>query len=155
MRGIRYLYGYRGGECGLEFKDHANSLFLRVRPTMERYRMVGVIPAISYVETGLDVPLLLPFIPDRDSVVNKIMACTNRFGRAMPSPDVELDLFLAFARAVVVSEFSPLCPDEVLTFKQWLDGTSYCMSRKLYLTRLRKQAECIGKEVFKTKSFLK
>lgn len=137
-------------------------LCMRVKPNLGRkpkkegLKQVASLGPMCIVDSALAVPTLVPIVPDPDAPENQVVAMVHRAGREMADPDpAEAQLFKRYAQTFIRTHFEPLTKDEIPTFKEWLDKTSYNPSRKQGLTDQRKLMIMISEAIVYSESFIK
>lgn len=156
-KGPLVLYGCVVGDFPCDMNEPADDLYIVARKQEEWvHRPICCIPSIRIVNPTTGLPDLTGFWMDPNHVDNQIAACVHRFGRDMPMIEGKLGKdFTEYAKAFIVTHFTPLQPDEVLDFAAWLDKTPYSQGRKDYLTITRWEAERLEETFCDSKSFLK
>lgn len=101
-------------------------------------------------------PVAIPYIPDGNHVFNQIVASVHRFGRVMnPIAIEESPLFLDFGKKFIRKVFDPLKQSEIKSFKEWIESTDYCRTRKIQLAKLLLNVVKIDDDTVTSKSFIK
>lgn len=138
---IRYdlvMYGYRIGHYNIKLNLPDSSLKVKVRkPVVNRSKPVAYMRELGWRQIGMDRPLLVPFIPDKDDVVGQVAACVHRFGCEMPEPEKRrVDHFVKYCKTIITS-MKPIDEVEVKSFDDWLAGCGYSGGRREALRKLR------------------
>lgn len=113
-------------------------------------------PKICIVDKFTNSPLLLPYIPDGQSVYNQITACVHRFGRSMPSSEPRIiEKFVSFAKSFITKAFNPILEKNLTSFNEWLQNSSYSGNRVEYLKKIRQSLIAHDPKMAESKSFIK
>jgi hypothetical protein len=117
---------------------------------------VAFFPSWSFLDPLQKIPFLIPFVPDREDVVNQMLAATHRFGCKVPRGDgVQMKDFVRYAKAFIRKFFIPLAAEEIPTVRQWLDESNYSLRRKRYLLRIYEKATVLNAKIVRADAFIK
>lgn len=128
------------------------SLKIKTRKINNQSAVVGVYRHLYFTQTGLGVPLLVPFKPALRSVLNEYAASIHRYGCDMPTTQNSRP-FVEYCRALIRRIFVPI--REVPTWEEYLACTSYNEKRKNYFTELRERTHEISKKTRRVQAFIK
>lgn len=147
IEGIRVTDTMLFGDSG----EASSDLAVTVRPVLPapRSKNFQALPFAS--------PFVAPLSVDRNDQATLVAGLTKRMGRVLPDPDADFfSDFKAFTLRWCQDHLVPL--QSVLSFEEWLDSTSYNMSRKdelRHVHELMSGALPTKKQMEKIKSFVK
>lgn len=100
-------------------------------------------------------PQIAPLIPNLSSAANQLAATIHRFGReSKPRDDVESTRFLKYAKHFI-KKFKQCTPDDIPTFDEWLENSTYPGPRKKILKSIHDSSFKISEKLMVSASFQK
>jgi hypothetical protein len=134
--GREYLYGYRVNEVGLKNLPEAKKSLKVGKSRVKRDHYNNSRPVLS-----ANLPLCFtgatPPRPDPGHVPSVVAGIVKRFGyKPPPLSRVMKRRFVRFVSLWLKRNISPLTDSDIPTLEEWLERTSYSLSRKVELTEV-------------------
>lgn len=115
---------------------------------------VGFYGPVSINDKNLGIPIS-PYMYAKKSDCNKIAGIVHRFGRSMPDRNALQDKYHRFAIGFIDQYVPKLTRDDVPSFDEWLQYSTYSKHRKDSLRETRDEMSHVTRDMCNSKSFIK
>lgn len=163
MTSVRRMYvtGYDVSADKVKLRQASDDLTIKLKTIKHtkicKPEILGVYPSsFAILDERFYLPIIPPFMANRQSLSNQVAAVVHRVGCAMPEPKWDrIADFKRYAEEWIKCHFTPLDPEDVPSFDEWLNQTPYSGSRKEYLREVKASIHDLKDVYAECKSFVK